>query len=85
MKHKLGQYWNYKPLGLIIALPLIFRVAFVFFIEKLISYYWSLNLGSAGKRLTIQVGGGLRQPRNIHVGNDVSIGRNVSAISEFGD
>lgn len=85
MKNKIAQYWSFNILGLPAALALIAKVVFLSFSEKLVSFFWSFNFAKCGKGLVVQMGSQIRQPKNIFLGDKVSIGRGVSIFSEFSD
>lgn len=85
MKNKIGQYWNFKLLGIIVAVALVLKVSVLSVWEKIISFFWKFNFASSGKNLIIQSGSKIRQPRNIQLGDNVSIGRKVNLFSEFYD
>ena len=85
MRNKLGQYWNFKLFGTIVAIALISKVSVLCVWEKIISFFWKFNFASSGKNLIVQSGAKIRQPRNIQLGDNVSIGRKVDIFSEFHD
>lgn len=83
MKNRLFPYWNFKPLGIFILFPLLIKVGVVSIYEKLSGFFWSYNLGNSGTNLTVQKGTVIRYPKNISVGNHVSIGRKVNIFTEI--
>lgn len=85
MKTKLSPYWNFKPLGVIMLFTLLIKVVLTLIYERLSSLFWSYNLGCSGRKLLIQKGAVIRYPKNICVGNYVSIGRQVNIFTEFSD
>lgn len=85
MKNKLVQYWNFKPLGIVMFLMVLIKVTFTAIYEKLSSFFWSKNLGVCGSNVLVQKGAIIRCPKNISFGNHVSIGRNVNIFTEFSD
>lgn len=85
MKNKIGQYWNFKLLGLIVTAVLIFKISVLSVWENLISFFWRYNFASCGINLTVQSGSTIRQSRNIYLGDNISIGREVNIFSEFYD
>lgn len=85
MKNKLSQYWNFKPLGIVMFLTVLTKVSFIAIYEKLSSAFWRYNLGESGSKLLVQKGTVIRFSKNISVGNNVSIGRYVNVFTEFSD
>lgn len=66
-------------------LTVLVNVLYLTIYEKLSSVFWSYNLRESGRKLLIQKGSIIRYPKNIRVGNHVSIGRNVNIFTEFAD
>ena len=85
MKNKLSQYWNFKPIGIVMFITVLSKVSFTTIYEKFSSLFWSFNLGSCGRKLLVQKGTVIRYPKNISLGDHVSIGRNVNVFTEFSD
>lgn len=85
MINKIGQYWNFKLLGTIVAIALMLKVSALSVWERIISFLWKFNFGSTGESIIIQSGSKIRQPKNIELGDNVSIGRKVNIFSEFND
>jgi acetyltransferase-like isoleucine patch superfamily enzyme len=85
MKSKFIKYWNLEPLGLIKFLSVFIRVLYVSVFEKVSSFFWKFNLGKVGINLTVQKGVSIRYPRNLILGDNVSLGREVSIFSEFSE
>ncbi|WP_339903145.1 acyltransferase [uncultured Cyclobacterium sp.] len=83
MKSKFIKYWNLEPLGLIKFLSVFIRVLYVSVYEKISSFFWKFNLGKVGINLIVQKGVSIRYPRNLILGDNVSLGREVSIFSEF--
>tara|TARA_B100001059_G_C17818809_1_gene576950 strand:- start:1879 stop:2466 length:588 start_codon:yes stop_codon:yes gene_type:complete len=85
MKNKLGQYWNFCTFGSIAAIGILVQVTLKSTWEKMLSFFWQYNFAECGRKLTLQVGCEIRQPRNISLGNNISFGRNVTIFTEFSD
>jgi len=85
MKNKLSKFWNYKPLGLVMFWIVFVQVSLTTIYERLISLFWSYNLGSCGHTFVVQKGTDIRYPKNISVGDMVTIGRKVTIFTEFSD
>lgn len=85
MKSKLLKYWNLKPLGFVMFLLVIIKVAVVSAYERVISFLWKYNFGQAGTGTKVQIGATIRHPQNIRIGSNVSIGRYVNISTEFAD
>ena len=64
---------------------ILLKVVLITIYEKLSSFFWKFNLGECGRNTVIQKGVSIRCPKNIHIGNNVSIGRHVNIFSEFMD
>ena len=61
------------------------QVALTTIYEKLTSLFWSCNLGACGHKLVVQKGTNIRYPKNINVGDMVTIGKEVNVFTEFRD
>ena len=85
MKNILTPFWNFKPLGIIMFLIVFVQSATIRIYERLISLFWRYNLGQCGYKTVVQKGTEIRYPKNISVGDMVSIGRNVNIFTEFRD
>jgi acetyltransferase-like isoleucine patch superfamily enzyme len=85
MTNKFIKYWNSRPLGLIKFLSVIIRVVYISVFEKVSSFFWKFNLGEVGMKLVVQKGASIRYPRNLTLGDNVSIGRGVNIYTEFSD
>ncbi|NQX55206.1 acyltransferase [Pedobacter panaciterrae] len=79
------KYWNFKPLGIPKMLFLVFKVLFVTLFERISSLFWRWDMGRCGKNVVIQLGTSIRHPKNLHLGNDISIGRRCTIFTEFSD
>jgi acetyltransferase-like isoleucine patch superfamily enzyme len=76
------KYWNYKLIGLPKFIYMFITVIFVFSYEKINSFFWQFNFGSCGKNIFIQKGTLIRYPKNIFIGDNVSIGKDVEIFTE---
>lgn len=79
------RYWNGKPLGLFMFLFLGLKVMLFKILEIINTFFWTFNLGSAGKRSVIQFGTAIRNPGYVIIGDHVNIGRYCNVTSEFDD
>lgn len=85
MKSKLSNYWNFSLLGIFGATTLLIKVIILYFLDRIVSILWSFNLAAFGSNTRIQFGCNFRQPANIFLGQNVQVGRYVTAGSEFLD
>jgi acetyltransferase-like isoleucine patch superfamily enzyme len=85
MKNILTPFWNFKPLGIIMFLIVFVQSATIRIYERLISLFWRYNLGQCGYKIVVQKGTEIRYPKNISIGDMVSIGRNVNIFTDFRD
>jgi len=85
MKNNLSKFWNFTPLGLVMFLIVLVQVALTAIYERFTSLFWSYNLGACGHKLVVQKGTDIRYPKNISVGDLVTIGREVTIFTEFRD
>ena len=81
----MNKFWNYRLLGLVKFLAITCNVTYLFFYEKINSFFWKYNFKSSGDNLFVQKNSVIRFPGNISVGNNVNIGRNVEIFSEYSD
>ena len=66
-------------------LIVLVQVTIIIIYERLISLFWRYNLGQCGHKIIVQKGTEIRYPKNINIGDMVSIGRNVNIFTEFRD
>ena len=85
MNNIIKRYWNGSFWGIPKFVFIIINVIYIRSIEVLSSWFWGFNLGECGSNLRIQKGATLRYPKNIKVGDNVSIGRNCHLVSDFND
>ncbi len=83
--NRLRLIWNGKFRGLPSALFLFISSAFFIVLDRLTTFFVSLNLNKTGKNVRIHSGITYRYPGNIVIGNNVSIARRVKLISENKD
>lgn len=79
---KLHHFWNGKTSGILGALIILTSSIWMKLRDKLTTLIVRGNFASCGKNVTINSGLVYRQPRNIHVGECVTIARNVTMFSE---
>lgn len=80
---KFDSFWNNKLGGVGGFFILVFSRCGELVNDKLAGNLAKRNLGRIGKRVTILRGFKYRNPANIFLGNDVTIGRNVVFTSEI--
>lgn len=81
----LNRVWNKKIGGFPKAIYLFLKILLLRIVEKINSYFWSLNLKKCGANVSIQLGTSIRYPGNITIGSKVSIGRDCLIFTEFHD
>jgi acetyltransferase-like isoleucine patch superfamily enzyme len=81
----LKRYWNLRISGIPKMCYLIFKVSFISVCERISSFFWKLNIGSCGKNVLIQLNTSIRHPKNLYLGNNISIGRGCNIFTEFDD
>lgn len=85
MKFKLLKIWNLKLFGVFKFIFLLLEVSYISLFEKISTFFWKYNIGKTGNNLFIQKGASIRFPKNLTLGNNVSIGRKVNIYTEFSD
>lgn len=83
--NKLRLIWNGKARGILSAFLLLIGSATYRILDLLTTFLVRNNLKSVGKNVNINSGITYRYPGNIEIGNDVSIARGVTLISETGN
>jgi acetyltransferase-like isoleucine patch superfamily enzyme len=85
MKKKLSRFWNGRPFGLLKAFLIFLSSGYNSLYDRISSYFWRFSLGETKTNLKIQKGTTIRFPNNIHLDNNVTIGRFVEIFTEFSD
>ena len=79
-----SKFWNFSFKGIPMLIFILINVSYNRLIELVNSIFWMSNLHECGSNCLIQKGVTIRYPKNIHFGNNISIGRNVEIFSECG-
>lgn len=79
------KFWNKRFSGTPKFILILISVSINKLIELFNSILWKYNLGECGANFFIQKGVTIRYPKNIYLGNNISIGRNVEIFSEYTD
>jgi len=74
--------WNGKIRGIFSALILFIGSAFYIVMDHLTTFFVKINLNKVGRNVRINSGITYRYPGNINLGNNVTIARRVTLISE---